>query len=283
MNVYAGRRAILTTMHGKDVAVAPPFAEILELGIVISHGVDTDLLGTFTGEVARSGAMLEVAVRKARLGMAKSGLALGVSSEGSFGPHPGLPFVAGGIELMAFVDDERGIVIDQLLVTDCTNFSHRRVRAANDIENFLSAVGFPDHALIVRPYATPNLPPIKKGIQSRPVLESAIRDAIDASPEREALVETDMRAHLNPTRMKTIRELSYRLAARLRSQCPSCSMPGWGRVDVSGALPCELCETPTDLPASEVFGCVSCDAREILARGDGMTSAPSSLCGICNP
>ncbi len=42
----------------------------------------------------------------------------GVASEGSYGSHPTIPLVPGGIELMVFVDAERDIVIAKHLIDD---------------------------------------------------------------------------------------------------------------------------------------------------------------------
>ena len=52
---YAGLRAVLATMHGKDAAIVPVFQERLELSVVTPSAIDTDALGTFTGEIPRSG------------------------------------------------------------------------------------------------------------------------------------------------------------------------------------------------------------------------------------
>ena len=72
-SVYAGRTAILATMHGKERAVAPALLETPGLTVTVAAGIDTDRLGTFTGEIDRPGDMLETARRKARLGMETTG------------------------------------------------------------------------------------------------------------------------------------------------------------------------------------------------------------------
>jgi len=51
--------------------------------------VDTDQFGTFTGEVARTGAPADAARAKARLAMSVTGLPYGLASEASYGPLPG--------------------------------------------------------------------------------------------------------------------------------------------------------------------------------------------------
>jgi hypothetical protein len=164
---YAGRSAVLATMHRKEEAIAPALSATLGLVVVPAAGLDTDQLGTFSGEIARQGTMLEVAVRKARLGMQGAGLPLGLASEGSFGPHPAIPFFAAGMELLVFVDDERGIVVSESLIADATNFGHLVVSPGDALEAFLERVGFPSHALIVRANEGSVTAALVKGLSGR--------------------------------------------------------------------------------------------------------------------
>ena len=73
---FSGRRAALATMHGKEAAIAPAFRDRLGLVLETPQVIDTDALGTFTGEIPRVGSMRKTAIAKARLGMAATGLAL---------------------------------------------------------------------------------------------------------------------------------------------------------------------------------------------------------------
>ncbi|MEP6836483.1 MAG: DUF6671 family protein, partial [Bradyrhizobium sp.] len=115
---------MLATMHRKEAVIAPALLSGVGLLVAATPGLDTDQLGTFSGEVPREGAILEVAVRKARLGMSATGLPLGIASEGTFGPHPAIPFMPAGMELLVFVDDDRKIVISERLIAEATNFDH---------------------------------------------------------------------------------------------------------------------------------------------------------------
>ena len=54
--------------------------------VVVAAEVDTDRLGTFTGEVERPGPPRETALMKARLGQRATGLPRALASEGVFGP-----------------------------------------------------------------------------------------------------------------------------------------------------------------------------------------------------
>lgn len=282
-NVFSGRLAVLATMHGKEQAVAPVFRTSLNLIVVPATGVDTDALGTFSGEVPRRGTMLETAVAKARLGMERARLPFGIASEGSFGPHPLFPIIPAGFELLAFVDNERGTTIHESLVIDDTNFAHLVAAPKEPIAKFLAQVGFPSHGLIVRPNVGGTEAALVKGIVDLPALQSAIAAAAALSDDGSARVDTDMRAHLNPTRMKSLTVLATRLSNRLLRLCPSCTAPGWGRVKVIQGLPCELCDTPTEWVLSEVFGCAACTHQEERQRADSLTHTGPANCPACNP
>jgi hypothetical protein len=96
---YLGQRIVLTTKHEKSLAIAPPFQEIL--GANVSEcPFDTDLLGTFSGEVERVGSALDCVRNKCERGLDLLGGDLGIASEGSFGPHPYVPFIPGGQEIL---------------------------------------------------------------------------------------------------------------------------------------------------------------------------------------
>ena len=280
---YRNTTAVLATMHGKECAVAPPFVDYLGLTVKPSIGLETDQLGTFSGEIPRHGTMLEVALRKARLGMRAAGLPVGLASEGTFGPHPAVPFFPVGMELLVFVDEGRDLIVHESLVDDATNFAHCEVAPGESIASFLDRIGFPAHGLIVRPNAGDPLQALTKGVTSRTDLERAIQAAGAVSPDGMARLETDMRAHLNPTRMRSLGVLADRLAQRLATPCPACSAPGFGRVGVRTGLLCEACGEPTEMVVAEVFGCVTCDHRDERARGDGARQAPARSCPECNP
>jgi len=245
-------------MHGKERAVAPAFGQVVGLSVVATAAVDTDALGTFSGETPRRGTMLETAVAKARLGIEATGLRLAIAGEGSFGPHPQIPFLPSGIELLVFVDAEKGLLIHKIAVVGKTNLAHLVAAPSTPIDTFLVQVGFPDHALIVRPNAGDPLAALAKGIVDRGELDRAVAAAAAASEDRCARIETDMRAHLNPTRMETLARLAMQLALRVAAHCPVRDAPGWGRVDVTRGLPCELCRMPTQVIAGKIFGCAAC-------------------------
>jgi len=271
-------------MHGKQRALAPPLGEQLGLGLAVPEGLDTDSLGTFTGEVARRGSMRDAALAKARLGMERTGLSLGLASEGSYGPHPAALFLDAGLELAVFVDDDRGLVVCEQILDEDPCFGHVVTPDPAGAVGFLERVGFPSQGLVVGANAPPE-PPARwtKGVRDRATLGSAIREAAACSGDGRALVQTDMRAHQNPTRMATLARLAERLAARLATPCPACGAPGFGVVGVRKGLPCRVCGGPSTLVAAEVLGCGGCDHREERIPPERQDGAEPRTCTLCNP
>ena len=268
---YSGQRVALATQHGKERALAPPL--LRRLGLVVEPiAIDTDAFGTFTGTRPRTGTAGETALAKARAGMAATGLQLGLASEGSFGPHPWLPFGAGGVETLAFIDAARGLELTLSSVSRRTNFAHLDVADGMDLAPFLARIGFPAHALVVK---GPDGAVLATGV--------ADMDRLSGLAWPGNRLETDMRAHLNPTRMAAIRALAGRLAARLGTLCPACACPGFGQVDVLRGLPCAACGIATQGVMAIIDGCAACGHSETRPRPDGVTAASPASCDWCNP
>lgn len=271
--IYHGLTAALATRHGKERAIAAPFAALTGLTITVPQGIDTDALGTFTGETLRPASMRDTLRMKARLGMTAAGLPIGIASEGSFGPHPIIPFVAGGLEMLVFIDDSRGIEVVEEAASDATNFAALEMAPGADVDGFLSRIGFPDHAVVLRDGSE-----VTKGIATRADLDHLLKTSGVG-----ARLETDMRAHLNPTRMAEIGKLAQRLARRIATPCPVCSTPGFGIVRRETGLRCEECGAPTALVRSIVRGCAACRHEEHSPRTDGLAAASPAHCPECNP
>ncbi len=277
---YAGSVAALLTKHGKERIIAPPLEEAL--GCLVEHvaGYDTDLLGTFTREVARPGSQLEAARRKARIGMELSGRPLGISSEGAFGPDPFTGLFAWNREAVIWIDDELGIEVVGA-ASGKTNFAHCVCAAWDEVEAFARSAGFPEHWLVVRP-GNEHDDRIRKGISDRDALREAFRSACKEAENGSAFIETDMRAHANPMRRETIARAAGDLAQKLMSLCPACGSPGFWSVERIPGLPCEECGAPTNETRAEIQGCRKCPHRVTNVR-EGSRHAPAARCPRCNP
>lgn len=53
MHPYMGKKAVLSTMHGKQQAIVQPFKKFLNISIQVPNKINTDVLGTFSGEIER--------------------------------------------------------------------------------------------------------------------------------------------------------------------------------------------------------------------------------------
>ena len=281
---YSGRQAVLATMHGKERAVSRAFKDRLDVDVVTPDAIDTDVFGSFSGEVQRRKGVRETAIDKARRGMELTGLSIGIASEGSFGRHPEIPMIPADMELIVLVDDERGLAIIETLISAETNYAHIEIERGAKIDEFLEQAMFPSHALIVRP--NKSLYPadrVQKGIVTKDRLDDAIRTSIEYSLDGKAFLQTDMRAHVNTTRMIVLEKLANQLVKRLKVLCPTCHAPGFGVVDVRRGLPCGSCGMPTRWVLSEIYACECCGLTEERERRDGLQAVSPESCHRCNP
>ena len=278
--IYTGQRVALLTRHGKEQVIAPVLDLALGCQVERVDGYDTDLLDTFTRDIARAGTQLEAARKKARIGMELSRLPLGLASEGSFGPDPFAGMIPWNVELLIFIDDLRGIEV--------TGVAQGQARSADlqaatwtQAEAFARQAGFPEHHLVLRPQDE-NDPRIRKGIAAWPELQTAFAQALEQSANGQVFIETDVRAHANPTRMDNIRLAAGDLAKKLCSLCPACGTPGFWIVERIGGLPCADCSAPTRQTRAEVHGCLKCAHRVTHERADRLSADPGR-CDCCNP
>ena len=274
---YYGRRAVLATKHGKLAQIAPALRSAVNLEVILAD-IDTDRFGTFTGEIPRPGDTLQTAVAKAHAAAEAGALPLGLASEGSFGPHPDFPFIPADLEIVVLVDRDLGLNIAEHVLTTETNYAQVQLTSDQSPDDFARAIGFPTHGLVVSPAIGPGR--IIKGITDPDALTAAIIASADASPDGQAIVQTDMRAHFNPTRQRQIAEAARRLAKRLADRCPACGTPGWGPIETLGGLPCEICQTPTILARATIDACGACSHR---STRNIKAFATAEYCPYCNP
>lgn len=281
---YRSATAVLSTKHGKHAEVAPPLVDALGMTVIVVD-VDTDTLGTFTGEIPRTRPPLDTAVAKARMGMDATGCPLGLATEGSFGPHPDAPWLTVHTELAVLVDDTRPdpnghplIVVERSTTLD-TNAARHTVTTDDQLTAALHAIGFPDAGVIVRSGRN-DAEVIVKGVCDRRRLDASL-DLIRREPAAELVIEADLRAHLNPARRHVIRATARGLALRLATVCPACRLPGFGRLGTEPGLRCADCRTPTTETAGTVLGCARCPHRE--HRPVDRAAAAPAHCPQCNP
>ncbi len=281
---YRNKVAVLTTMHGKEQVIGPVLKEGLGLRVGLAMGVNTDSFGTFSRDVERTGTQLDAARAKIAGGFEYAPLArVGLASEGSFGPHPFIPFLALGRELILLIDRDTGLELTGHDAKPGTNYGHAIVANLEDAFAFAKRARFPDHGLIVLGCDGEQPVPERvliKDIVDQDSLDRAVRQAIDICGS--AFIEADMRAHRNPTRMAAIERAARDLVRRYLSKCPDCASPGFDVTERVSGLPCACCGEPTRVIQTEVLSCTQC-AHRLERPATTETTADPGRCDGCNP
>ena len=265
---------VFLTCHGKETAVA---AALRKHGYAIQtySDFDTDSLGTFTGETSRDLTQAQTALKKAQLACELTGKRFGLGSEGSFGPHPQAFLLPWNMEVLAFWDNQHQHAIYAIHGTAHTNFASEKVSSLDAGFEFAEKVLFPSHGLIL---GTASDAFFKKGLKHLGDFKTSLERALKLSPA--VWLESDMRAHMNPSRMQAIEQTAEKLSVLLGSDCPQCKLPGYGLSELVKGAPCQDCLTPTRIPKAEKWACNHCDFMEIHPLG---SLAPAASCDRCNP
>lgn len=270
LHPYRGQTAAIATKHHKEQILAPIFAE---LGVALQLAqVDTDLLGTFTGEIERHGTPKEVAIRKARVGMAATGVPYGLASEGSIGPDPIVPFLSSDIECLAWVDDRLGLEIVEFHRSMEIKALSTTLAQIADLDDFLTKADFPNHGLIIKSDAQ-----IFKGITNRGQLQEILNKV-----SGNVIIENDLRAHFSPSRQINIAMVAKQLAGRLAALCEECQTPGWGVVGNLYGLECRDCGGLNEKAVrGKILGCAKCDFKKGISNNREFVEPAN--CEFCNP
>lgn len=277
-----GRMAVLATMHGKEQAIAPVMQEALDIQITVPKHFNSDQFGTFTRDISRAGTQLEAARKKALAAMELTGFNLGLASEGAFGPHPAMPWVACDRELVLLIDQHHGLELVGEALSPATNYRQTTISSVAEALDFAAEVGFPSHGLVVMPQpSVDSTPNIHKGITEAAHLIAMVEKLLLHHPT--LWLETDMRAHLNPSRMAVISQAAEDLVKKIQQTCPQCQWPGFQVTRRLPGLPCASCGSPTALIYSCTYTCHKCHHQQTIPFPDGTTTANPGQCNYCNP
>jgi hypothetical protein len=278
--MFKGRNLIIATKHKKEKVIAPVLEKELGVKCFVDPDLDTDELGTFTGEIERKDDPVTTARKKCYMAMELTNCDLAIASEGSFGPHPTIYFVPADDEFLIFIDKKNDLEIIARELSTETNFNGREINSEKELNEFCSNANFPSHGLILRK-SKDDFNDIVKGITHAAHLKKTFYNLINNYGT--AYIETDMRAMYNPTRMNVIKKATIKLAAKINSYCPTCNTPGFGITDVKSGLPCELCNFPTRSALSYIYTCQKCTYTKEEKYPKGKYFESPSYCDICNP
>jgi hypothetical protein len=271
-------------MHEKDTVVVPVLQEVQGIKIQTASHLNTDSLGTFSGEIERQKDPLQTAVDKANLAIQVASADYALASEGSFGPHPSMFFIPADQEWLVLKDLKSDQYWAIHHISTNTNFDSIQPKNWDEVVGFLDKVQFPSHGIIAKVLdkVTSSIKLIIKDIDKF----SEIKDLFNTHQnqnEDSIILETDMRAHRNPTRMKVIAEAAEKLKLKLNSLCPSCYFPGFDVAEIEPGLPCAWCHTPTRLTFKSLYACQNCHHSIWQTFPNGITEADPGCCDHCNP
>lgn len=281
-DLFSDRESVLATMHQKEQVIAPILEQQLGVKVVVPQGFNTDEFGTFTRDIKRSGDQQSAARLKVEKAMALTGLTLAFASEGSFGPHPAIPFVACDCEIVLLSDRTHDLEIVGQAISTETNYSHKSIQSLEAALTFAQQVGFPTHGLVAMSEAQPiQSSHVIKGIADEVQLTETVSWLLKKFGQ--AHLETDMRAMYNPTRMKVIAQATEDLVHKISQRCPHCGCPGFAPAERKPGLPCGLCGSPTNSTLAVVHRCIKCDFNNVTYFPDGQEFADPTYCLCCNP
>lgn len=245
------QRTALLTQHGKLPFIAPALAAV-GYGVILAEGLDTDTLGTFTGETPRAGTQLDAALAKAQAAARLAGCRYGLGSEGAFGPDPYAGVTPWATEVLVWWDAETGHSVHAAVQGPETNYAQTSATDLTQALAFADRVGFPSHGVIV---GHPGDAVFAKDLTTRDDLQQVTGRALVGGP---VWLETDMRGHRNPTRLAMIGRTATALAGRLNCACPACQRPGYGPVALVPGAVCSHCQHPTRSARARRWACAAC-------------------------
>lgn len=280
MDFFRGRTVSIVTKHHKEQVMGPAFEKIPGLNWKLVPEADTDVLGTFTGEIARTGTQREACIKKIALSTSVPGVDLVAANEGAFGPHPGIPFAQADIELVMLYDSKSNHYWEAWEVSADTNAFSAQINSAAEGMEMAGKHGFPEHGMVVVCKSGEDVFVVKKGIHDKQELQDGLTDALEQN-KGAVYIEADLRAMHNPGRMRIIEAATQKLVENLLRACPSCSFPGYAATDAERGLPCEWCGGETEGIKNYIFACKSCGFTE--KKPGEKTSMEAMYCPFCNP
>lgn len=278
--MFEGRKLIVATKHQKEKIIAPLFEKQLGVKCLVAEELDTDLFGTFTGEIERLQDPVETAKQKCLKALEMYGGDLAISNEGSFGPHPSMFFAHADSEIILLLDQKNGLEIIEKEISTQTNFNGSEVETILDLMDFANSVNFPLHALILRKSKDSN-EDIFKGITT----ENDLKEIFNNLNQKYGKVyaETDMRAMHNPTRRLVIEKVTQKLLNKIKSLCPNCQTPGYSVTKALPRLECENCGAATSSTLIHVLSCLKCYFSEEKKYPNNKQFEDPMFCQFCNP
>lgn len=273
---FQNKTCLIVTKHQKELVIAPILEKILGLTCIHLPTFDTDSLGTFTGEIERMKDPINTVKDKCMLGIHLPAVDFIIANEGSFGPHPLIPFIKADEEFIAFYDKkEQDFVIEKMIFYE-TNFSTETITELDQLDTALKKLNYPSHGIIIR-----GKHEIIKDMQDPGMIKDKVKELLHA--QGCCNIDTDLRAMNNPTRLQCISQLTLKLANTLLSACNQCGWYGFSIIRQVEGLKCSLCNRPTKSILYQLYQCKKCGFEKKNIYPNKKHVEDPTYCDWCNP
>ena len=199
-------------------------------------------------------------------------------SEGSFHPHPNFPWISRNSELVLFYDSKEQKEWKGHFTSHETHHFEAELKSPEDLEKWIKKWDFPKHGLLLRAGKK-----LHKDFESKEQLQEKVSFYLGKLLKPKLKLESDLRAHQNPTRMQGIKKAAENLIEDFFIKCPNCESYNYHFLEPVPGLLCKACELPSKLAKAEKWVCHDCEKPSIRPRKDGKTHIEASHCDICNP
>lgn len=280
MDFFKGRKAVIATKHKKEQVIAPILESELGIICVTLENLDTDKLGTFSGEIERINDPVTTLRQKCQMAIDASGINLAIANEGSFGAHPSIFFAHADDELVMLIDKENDLEIIERELSLETNFDGTEINSIDQLIQFANKIGFPSHGIILKKGKNIFTNIIKENRSFKELIENYHKIK---NEDGSSYAETDMRAMYNPKRMEVIRKATEKLVNKIKSVCPNCKAPGFGVTESIIGLPCQLCGSPTKSILKHIYRCQKCNFIMEKEFPFNKSKEDPQFCDFCNP
>lgn len=261
---------VLATKHQKSRWIAP-YLEPLGYQVRESDAFDTDSLGTFSGEIARTCSPEQAALTKAKQACEYSNAAFGLGSEGSFGGGPYFGLVNFNTELLCLYQRDTNTAIYGHAAGPFSPISlpiehHTTAQTiAEKLAKFEQ-----QHWILTLPHT------LEKGLS----LDELLARFTYHLPSSGKIIP-DLRAMHSPERQTMIANAAKDLARRLTSFCPQCKAANFVIKKAIAGLICSQCSLPTKQVKHHLIACDHCQHSCVVPSNNAL--ADPTYCQICNP
>lgn len=276
LEYFLNKSCLIVTKHHKEKVIAPILNDRLGLKCIAVESIDTDILGTFSGEIERTESPLTTVKKKCLLGDSIQDVDFIIANEGSFGPHPFIPFLKADEEYMCLYDkNEKEFIVEKKIFLE-TNFSTEIINSMDHIDPILEKFKFPSHGVLIM--SKNNL---IKDVESEKIIKRHVCEILEKEGQCE--INTDMRAMKNPTRMDCISQLTNKLVDSILSTCEHCNWHGFKVKEAVEGLKCSLCNRPTKSILYHLLSCNKCLFEKKLMYPNNKFNEDPAYCDWCNP